>query len=132
MHRKKRKLRVSFDLKLNLTRISCVKFDDPSNLMTLPLWCCQCAIRAAVSRISVVRMMYAFLADNTARSFAALNICFGRRLSSAAICALDMRSFFFVIKIFELPFYDDKCDDERDELGRDQRERTVHLQIDAS
>lgn len=89
-------------------------------------------IRAAVSRISVVRMMYAFLADNTARSFAALNICFGRRLSSAAIWALDMRSFFFVIKIFELPFYDDKCDDERDELGRDQRERTVHLQIDAS
>ncbi len=35
MRRKKRKLRVSFDLKLNLTRISCVKFDDPSNLMTL-------------------------------------------------------------------------------------------------
>lgn len=35
MRRKKRKLRVSFDLKLNLTRISYVKFDDPSNLMTL-------------------------------------------------------------------------------------------------
>ena len=37
MRRKKRKLRVSFDLKLNLTRISYVKFDDPSNLMTLLL-----------------------------------------------------------------------------------------------
>ena len=39
VRRKKRKLRVSFDLKLNLTRISYVKFDDPSNLMTLLKYC---------------------------------------------------------------------------------------------